>query len=268
VRTTLAAVVLVAVLLAILWTQQRRLIYFPFGPVPHPREIGLAGTTEVAFQTSDGLTLHGWFVSRTAEPSFTVIVFNGNAGNRAMRASLGDALVRRGMAVLLFDYRGFGGNPGTPTEAGLRLDARAAREYIASRPAAERRRIVYFGESLGTGVAAALAADNPPTALILRSPFVSMVEVGQHHYGFVPVQWLLRDRYATGDLIGRVRVPLLIIAGDQDRIVPIAQSRRLFERANQPKSMVVISNADHNDDSLFDGAEMIEAITRFLEKLL
>lgn len=266
-RSTLAAVAVLAVLAVIVWTQQRRLIYFPFGAVPDPRQLGLAGATEVSFQTSDGIPLHGWFVMRTPEPSHTVIVFNGNGGNRAMRASLADALARRGMAVLLFDYRGYGGNPGTPSEAGLKLDARAARSFIASRPEAERRRIVYFGESLGTAVATALAVDAPPSALILRSPFVSLVEVGEHHYSVLPVRWLLRDRYVAGSDIVRVRVPLLVIAGERDGIVPLTHSRRVFERANQPKSMVVIANADHNDDSLFHGTEMIEAISRFLERV-
>ena len=259
--------VLATVLLALMWSQQRRLIYFPFGAVPHPRDIGLSGATEVSFRTADGLDLQGWFVARTVAPPFTVIVFNGNAGNRSMRATFADALVRHGMAVLLFDYRGFGGNPGAPSELGLHLDARAARAYIMSRPETERRRIVYFGESLGTAVATVLAAESPPSALILRSPFASMAEVGQHHYRWLPVRWLLRDRYPTGDEIGRVRAPLLVIAGDRDRIVPISHSRRVFDRANEPKSMVVIRDADHNDDALFEGAEMIGAIVRFLEKL-
>lgn len=265
-RTVLVVLALVAALLALIWTQQRRLIYFPFGAVPHLRDIGLSGATEVSFRTSDGLNLQGWFVRRSDEPRFTVIVFNGNAGNRSMRATFADALARHGMAVLLFDYRGFGGNPGAPSETGLRLDARAAHAYIMSRPETERRRIVYFGESLGTAVATALAGESPPAALILRSPFVSMAEVGQHHYRWLPVRWLLRDRYPTGDAIGRVRTPLLVIAGDRDRIVPISHSRRVFDRANEPKSMVVIADADHNDGALFEGTEMIGAIVRFLEK--
>ena len=192
----------------------------------------------MSFPTADGLTLKGWFVSRTATPEFTVIVFNGNAGNRAFRAPLADALSRSNLAVLLFDYRGFGGNPGSPTEEGLSTDARAARDYVVSRSDVDRRRIVYFGESLGTAVAAALAVDYPPAALILRSPFTSMTDVGRHHYAFLPVRWLLRDRYATIDRIARVNAPLLVIGGDADSIVPIAQTRRIYEAAGDPKSLL------------------------------
>ena len=261
---TLAALLAVV---AIVWSQQRRLIYFPFGPVPPPGAVGLDGATAVGFPTADGLTLNGWFVSRTDTPDFTVIVFNGNAGNRAFRAPLADALARARMAVLLFDYRGFGGNPGSPTEAGLKHDARAARAYVASRADVDPARLVYFGESLGTAVAADLAIDHPPAGLILRSPFTSLTDVGRHHYAFLPVRWLLRDRYATIDRIAHVNTPLLIIGGDRDRIVPIDQTRRVYELASKPKTLLVINGADHNDDSLLAGREIIGAVLRFLRDL-
>jgi fermentation-respiration switch protein FrsA (DUF1100 family) len=211
--------------------------------------------------------LSGWFVSHSTSPQFTTIVFNGNAGNRAFRAPLANALARANMAVLLFDYRGFGANPGAPSEAGLSKDARAARNYLISRPDVDHRRLVYFGESLGTAVAAELAVEHPPAALILRSPFTSMTDVGQHHYAVLPVRWLLRDRYATIDRIGRVRVPVLIIGGDQDRIVPIEQTRRVFDAAGGPKSLLVINGADHNDQSLLAGREVIDGVLRFLGSL-
>ena len=251
----------------LVWTQQRRLIYFPFGQVPSPEAAGLEGATPVSFVTADGLTLSGWFVTRTSTPDFTVIVFNGNAGNRAFRAPLADALARADIAVLLFDYRGFGGNTGSPTENGLKNDARAARDYVVSRGDVEDGRLVYFGESLGTSVAAELAVEYRPAALVLRSPFTSLADVGQHHYAFLPVRWLLRDQYATIDRIARVNAPVLIIAGGADTIVPIAQTRRVYQAAREPKSLLVISGADHNDDSLLSGREMIDGIIHFLRRL-
>jgi len=260
------ALVLVSIL-AIVWTLQRKLIYFPFGEVSNPEALWLEGVSTVSFPTSDGLILKGWFVSRTNAPHFTVIVFNGNAGNRSFRAPLANALTRADMAVLLFDYRGFGGNPGSPTEEGLKTDARAARDYVVSRGDVDRGKIVYFGESLGTAIAAALAVEYPPAALILRSPFTSMTDVGRHHYAFLPVRWLLRDRYATIDRIARVNAPLLVIGGDADSIVPIAQTRRIYEAAGDPKSLLIISGADHNDDSLLAGREMIGGVLRFLQNL-
>jgi hypothetical protein len=266
-RLAIAALVVFILAVGFLWTQQRRLIYFPFGSVPNPDAVGLEAATPVSFPTADGLTLAGWFVARTDTPAFTVVVFNGNAGNRAFRAPLADALTRANLAVLLFDYRGFGGNAGTPGENGLKHDARAARAYLLGRADVNPRRLVYFGESLGTAVATELAVEHPPAALILRSPFASMSEVGRHHYPFLPVRWLLRDRYATIDRIARVNAPLLVIGGDADRIVPIAQTRRVYDAARDPKTLLVINGADHNDDSLLVGREMIEAILRFLESL-
>ena len=266
-RFAVATLVVLVALGALVWSQQRRLIYFPFGAVPNPAEVGLRGAEAVSFSTVDGLTLSGWFVHRSENPDFTVIVFNGNAGNRAYRASLADALARDNLAVLLFDYRGFGGNPGSPTQEGLERDARAAREYVVSRGGVDPRRLVYFGESLGTAVATDLAVDEPPAALVLRSPFTSMTDVGRYHYPFLPVRWLLRDRYATIERIGRVKSPVMVIAGDNDGIVPLASSRQVYDAANEPKSLLVIRGADHNDDALSAGREMIAEMVRFLRNL-
>jgi fermentation-respiration switch protein FrsA (DUF1100 family) len=260
------ALVLVSIL-AIVWTQQRKLIYFPFGEVSNPEALGLEGVSTVSFPTSDGLTLNGWFVSRTNAPHFTVIVFNGNAGNRSFRAPLAAALTRADMAVLLFDYRGFGGNPGSPSESGLKADARAARDYVRGRNDVNPRKVVYFGESLGTAVATELAVDDPPVALVLRSPFTSLTDIGRHHYPMLPVRWLLRDRYDTIERIARVRAPLLVIGGERDHIVPIAETQRLYGAARDPKSLLIIDGADHNDDALVEGREMIDGVLRFLQNL-
>jgi fermentation-respiration switch protein FrsA (DUF1100 family) len=270
-RPMIQAAVYVAVLaafLVLLWTMQRRLMYFPTADVPAPDEIGLAGVEPVTFETTDGLTLSGWFVASSGpSPRVTVLVFNGNAGNRAYRAPLAAALHRHGVQVLLADYRGYGGNPGTPSEKGLAADSRAARAYLAGRPDVDASKIVYFGESLGTAVAVDLAVEHPPAALVLRSPFTSMADVGRHHYPFLPVRLLLRDRFAAIDRIARIRVPMLVIAGGRDRIVPIDNSRRLYEAAVAPKTLLVLPDADHNDDELLAGDEMIHAIIGFLQTL-
>jgi fermentation-respiration switch protein FrsA (DUF1100 family) len=126
---------------------------------------------------------------------------------------------------------------------------------------------VYFGESLGAAVAVGLAVEYPPAGLVLRSPFTSLIDIGRHHYAFLPVRWLLRDRYATIDRIARVNAPLLVIGGDADSIVPIAQTRRVYEAADDPKSLLIISGADHNDDSLLAGREMIDGVRQFLQDL-
>ena len=240
-------------------------MYFPIDEVETPASLALSDVESVAFETADGLRLHAWFfpvAERT--PRITVLVFNGNAGNRAYRAPLAAALRRRGFQVLLLDYRGFGGSPGTPTERGLASDARAAREYLVARPDVDAGRLVYFGESLGTAVAADLAAEYQPAALILRSPFTSMADIGQYHYWWLPVRALIRDRYATIERIARVRSPLLVIAGERDRIVPVEYSRRVYETATAPKAFLLIEHADHNDYDLLAGDTMMNEISRFL----
>jgi hypothetical protein len=258
----------IAVFLALIWTMQRRLMYFPTSGLPTPTEMGLTDVEPVTFETTDGLRLSGWFFTGFG-PSrrITVLVFNGNAGNRAHRGPLAAALHRHGLQVLLLDYRGYGGNPGTPTEDGLAADSRAARAYLAGRPDVDPSRIVYFGESLGTAVAVDLAAEHPPAALVLRSPFTSMTDVGHHHYPFLPVRLLLRDRFAAIDKIQRIRAPLLVIAGGRDRIVPAENSRRLYDAAVAPKTLLVLPGADHNDYELLAGDEMIRAIVAFLRPL-
>ncbi|WP_197373368.1 alpha/beta hydrolase [Mycolicibacterium baixiangningiae] len=260
----LVIVVLVATgALALLWTQQRRLIYFPApGPVPSATAVW-SGARDVVVRTADGVDLGAWFFP-AAERGPAAVVFNGNGGDRSMRAALALALRRTGLSVLLFDYRGFGGNPGRPSEEGLAADARAARDWLAAQPEVDPGRLVYFGESLGGAVAVRLAVERPPAALILRSPFTSLPDVGAVHYPWLPVRRLLIDRYPSIDRIAGVDAPLLVIAGDRDDIVPIGLSRRLFGAAAEPKEFVLVPGAGHNDRALLDGRRMLDAIERFL----
>ena len=169
--------------------------------------------------------------------------------------------------MLLFDYRGYGNSAGSPDERGLALDARAARRYLLSRPDVDAAGLVYFGESLGAAVAVELAAEHPPAALVLRSPFTSMADVGAYHYPILPVRLLLRDRYAAIDRIAHVRAPLLVIAGGNDRIVPLEQSRRVHDAARSPKAFVIIEGADHNDAALNAGPIVVAETMRLLAQL-
>ena len=264
-RLMLTLAGLIAALVLVVWLAQRSLIYFPDGQAGSPAAVGLPQAEPVRYTTSDGLDLEGWFVpAREPSADRAIIVFSGNAGNRAHRAVIAASFAARGYATLLVDYRGYGGNPGLPSEQGLYRDARAALKYLLARPDVNLARIVYFGESLGAAVALELAVDHPPAALILRSPFSSMASVGARHYPFLPVRWLLRDRYPSIDRVSRLACPLLVIAGDRDRIIPFDESDQLYDAAPEPKQIVVLKGADHNSEAMYSGADMYAAIDRFL----
>jgi len=162
--------------------------------------------------------------------------------------------------VLLMDYRGYGGNPGTPSEAGLALDALAAVEKL-DELGYPPERLIYFGESLGTGVVAALQAEWPPAGLVLRSPFTELADVGAAHYPFLPVRLLLRDRFPVLDHITESRVPLTVIFGDDDSVVPTHLSDRVADRAPALFERVVLEGADHNDPVMF-GPTVAGAVAR------
>ena len=257
----------IVIVLAVVWVFQRRLIYFPLSERVPPVATIMSGAEDVSFDTEDGHRLRGWFLPPTGASRGTILVFNGNAGDRSFRAPLAMALVRAGLSVLLFDYRGYGGNPGNPSERGLMADARAARAYLVARQDVDTKSIVYFGESLGAAVAVALAVEHPPAALILRSPFTSLSDMASVHYPFLPTGVLLWDRFDSFGRIGRVTCPVLVVTGDRDQVVPPAQSRQLYEAIQSRARLVVVPGADHNDYALLAGPELVEAIVRFVDTI-
>lgn len=240
---------------AALWLAQRKLIYLP-GTAPGPPPMGWQA---ISLSTADGLTLDAWFAPPQADAAI-VVVFNGNAGSRADRIGLGSRLAAARVGVVLVDYRGYGGNPGSPSEEGLAMDAAAAAEWVAAQY--PDRRFVYFGESLGAAVAIRLAGERPPHALVLRSPFTSLSDAAAVHYPYLPVQRLLWDAYPSIDRIGAVAAPVTVIAGSRDSIVPVDQSRAIFDAAPEPKSWLLIDGADHNDPELTGGDVVVTAILR------
>ena len=263
-----AVVVVAALMLTLLWVFQRQLIYFP-GSAPAGRAGELmAGGRDVTLKTSDGLELGAWlFPAGKAAGGVTVLVANGNAGDRSLRAPLAVALAHAGLSVLLFDYRGFGGNPGRPTEDGLRRDARAAQQFLVDEAGARPDRLLYYGESLGAAVVTRLATQAAPGGLVLRSPFADLASVGSVHYPFLPVRALLKDRYPVAELMARVRVPTVVVYGTRDSIVPPEQSRAVAAAAAGPTRVVAIEGADHNDRELLDGRQLIDSILELADRL-
>jgi fermentation-respiration switch protein FrsA (DUF1100 family) len=260
-RALLVILALLGLALLLLWALQRHLIYLPSpGPVAQAREV-IEGARDVVLETSDGLRLGAWYVPpRGGNREISVLVANGNAGDRSLRAPLAEALSRQGLGVLLFDYRGYGGNPGDPTEEGLARDARAAYEFLVEDEGIVPARVLLFGESLGAAVVARLATTHPSGGLVLRSPFTDLAAVGRVHYPFLPVGALLRDRFPVSDLLRRVEVPTTVVYGGSDAIVPPEQSRAVAEAAGGPKRLVVVEGADHNDPALLNGPEVVDAV--------
>src|SRR5919197_302148 len=251
-------------MIALAWLFQRRLIYLAEpGRVPAAATILHSGE-DVAFETADGVRLRGWFVPASGHGRATVLVLNGNAGSRAARAPLAAELSRAGLSVLLMDYRGYGGNPGSPSEPGLLADARAARAYLAARGVVDPARLVSLGEPLGAAVAIQLAVERPPMALVLRSPFTSLADVARLHYPFLPVGLLLKDCYPTIGQVGGLRCLVLVLAGARDGIVPPEQSRRLAEAIPERKRFVLIPGADHNSFDLLAGQRVVGEVVRFV----
>ncbi|MGY1691973.1 alpha/beta hydrolase [Geodermatophilus sp. SYSU D01105] len=259
-RAGVVVLAVLAVLTGLLWGLQRRLVYLPDdGPLPAAAAV-LPGARDVVLTTADGLALGAWFVPGPDPAAPAVLVANGNGGHRGLRAPLARALHDRGLAVLLFDYRGYGGNPGSPSEEGLAADVRAARAYLVEEAEVPPERLLYLGESLGAAVVTELATEHPPAGLVLRSPFVDLAAVGSVHYPFLPVRALLRDRYPLAEQIAAVRVPTTVVLGDADSIVPPQQSRAVAAAAAGLHRLVEVPGADHNDRVLLDGDALVDAV--------
>jgi len=268
VRVLLLMLVVVGMVVGAIWALQRQLIYFPDTTKVPPAGDVIAGARDVTLHTEDGLELDAWFVP--ADPDrdlrLAVLLAPGNGGNRLGRADFAEELSSRGLAVLLLDYRGYGGNPGTPSEEGLIADALAgamALEDLGFPP----ERTIYFGESLGTGVVAALQAKRPPAGLVLRSPFTELAEVGSHHYPWLPVRLLLRDRFPVLEHLRESDVPVTVVYGDQDEVVPSQLSAQVAEEAPALVEEVVLPGADHNDGVMF-GPPVADAVVRLAQRII
>jgi fermentation-respiration switch protein FrsA (DUF1100 family) len=190
------------------------------------------------------------------------VYFHGNGGSLRIRAARLAALTSDGTGLVALSYRGFGGSTGTPTEDGLICDAGAAYGFAATRYPS--RRIVLWGESLGTGVAVAVAAEHPVGGVILESPYTSIADIAAAIYWFMPVRLLMKDPFHSDARIGRVTAPVLVMHGARDVIVPIGFGEQLFGMINAPKRFMRFAEGGHNN---LDGFGAIAAVHEFLSKL-
>ena len=226
--------------------QQRRFLYFPdtTRPVLPATVVPTARTLTV--HTEDRLDLLAWLAPPANDAQPVVLYLHGNGGNIGYRAMRFARLSRLGWGVLLLEYRGYGGNPGAPTEAGLYADARAGYAMLLA-SGISAQRIVLWGESLGSGVAVHLATEVEVGTVLLEAPYTSILAIAQQRFPVVPVALLLRDRFDLIDRIGAVRAPVLVMTGAKDAIVPPSMGRAVFAAAPEPKLFWLAPNAGHND---------------------
>jgi len=241
---------------------ENRLVYHP---VPYPvgdwQPAGLQ-FEDAEFVAADGTELHGWYVPHS-NPRGVVLFLHGNAGNISGRAELLRRMHGLALSVLALDYRGYGRSHGSPDEAGVIADAQAARAWLAEKARVHQSELILWGESLGAGVAVELATQGA-RGLVLENAFTSLPDVGAHHYPWMPVHFLMRNRMRSIDKIGQYTGPLLQAHGDADTVIPYKLGRRLYEAANEPKEFVTLAGGDHNDAR---SSRFWQAVERFLARL-
>jgi fermentation-respiration switch protein FrsA (DUF1100 family) len=243
-------------------------VYFPHPWIERDwaRASGLP-LEDVWFQAEDGTRLFGWYV-QPAAASPVLLWCHGNAGNLIHRLENLGELYRLGLSVFIFDYRGYGRSSGTPSEEGLYQDALAAYGYLTGTRGVRPERLILFGRSLGASVAGEVASRKPAAGLILESPFPSFAAMARAHYLGLPMHWLLSGRFPLEERLKAVTMPVLVIHGDRDDIVPIELGRRVFEAAREPKSFYVIRGADHNNTYHVGGRAYFSRLKRFVDEVV
>jgi fermentation-respiration switch protein FrsA (DUF1100 family) len=243
---------------AMLYFAQRSLMYFPDRTHTTPAAAGLPEATEVPLTAADGVPIRIWHVPPQAGNP-VILYLHGNGGALNYRVERFHKLANAGIGLVALEYRGYGGLSGSPSEQGLIRDAGAAYAFAAAHYPAQQ--IVLWGETLGSGVAVALAAEKPVGRVILEAPFTSALAVAQSRYWYLPVQLLMKDQFRSDRCIKQVTAPLLILHGVHDRIVPYAMGERLFDLANKPKHIVRFLDGGNGD---LDNNGALDAVGRFL----
>jgi pimeloyl-ACP methyl ester carboxylesterase len=247
-------------LVALRYVAQRRLMYFPEAIHTSPAEAGFPQAEEVVLNSADGVRVIVWHVAPRDE-RLVWLYFHGNGGALRYRVDRFRELTAQGDGLVALSYRGYGGSTGRPSETGLIEDARATYDFAAKHYSSEKIRL--WGESLGTGVAIALAAERPVARIVLEAPFLSALDIAAGAYPFVPVRFLMKDQFRSDLLIAKVTAPVLILHGDRDQVVPISSGQQLYKLIRSPKRFVRIPGGGHENLSSFGIAE---AVQKFLEE--
>jgi len=245
-------------LAAILYVTQRSLMYFPETIHTTPAQAGLPEAAEVVLTASDGVRIIAWHVApRDGKP--VIVYFHGNGGALRYRVERFRKIIADGIGLVALEYRGYGGSSGSPSEAGLIADAEAAYGFAVARY--QPQQLVLWGESLGGGLAVAVAAKKPVGRVILEAPFTSAAAVAAEHYWFMPVSLLMKDQFRSDERIAKITAPVLILHGWHDQIVPYAMGERLFDLTKARKHIVRFLDGHHED---LDQNGALHAVGRFL----
>jgi uncharacterized protein len=257
VKWTLIGLVLAYSLLLVgMYMGQRRLLYFPDPARTAPAAVGLRGVVERVIETPDGQKIIAWYsAAKPGQP--TLLFFHGNGGSLVGRSQLLAKYIARGRGVFIMSYRGFSGSTGSPTEASNVADAKLAFDTLV-KDGVMPTDIILYGESLGTGVAIQVGLDKPAAGIILDSPYTAVVDRAAELYPWLPVYLLALDRYESRRHIATLRLPLLIVHGELDAVVPVAMGRKLYALAAAPKQLVTLPGAGHNNHDLFGSFQAID----------
>lgn len=253
-------------LLAYVYAKQGSMLYFPSSDIEAtPVTIGLE-YQELTLRTKDGLEISAWFVPTDTARGF-VLFCHGNAGNISHRLDSIRIFHDLGLSVLIFDYRGYGKSRGSPDEEGTYMDAEAAWDYLANILHVRPERIVIFGRSLGSAVAAEVALRRQAAALVMESAFTSVPDLGKKFFPHLPVSLISRYHYESIGKVGRIKMPKLFIHSREDEIVPYEQGVRLYEGAIEPKEFLRITGG-HNEGFLLSREEYMSGLKTFLFRYL
>lgn len=244
------------------------LVYYPAEWVERNwRQLSGLPLEEVWIRVSDEIRVFGWYVD--AGPKKPVLLWcHGNAGNITHRLENLRDLYRQGVSAFLFDYRGYGKSTGLPSESGLYADALASYHYVTEGRGIAPEQLVIFGRSLGAAVAAEVATQRAAAGLILESAFPTMQAMADQHYLGLPANWFVKADYNLGEKLAKVTLPILIIHGDRDRIVPMTLGRQVYESASQPKSWYTVPGAGHNDVPFVGGDSYYRQLLKFIHKVV
>ena len=241
---------------------QRNLLY-------HPNENNYFGdeltvsVENIKLKTKDNIELSSWYHNKNAKKYKTILFLHGNAGSLENRIHKINHLKDINVNFLIISWRGFSGNRGNPTEKGLYEDARSAVRWLKSKGISENNIIIY-GESLGTGVAVEIGQNNNFGGIILESPFTSMVDAGKNHYPYLPIKFLLKDKYDSENKIKNIKSPILVMHGKVDDIVPFSMGQKMYELANQPKYSYF---SDYDDHMMEYNKKLLKALKDFIDSL-